>query len=171
MGIFLNEDEGRFHHLQVSGLFEGSRASPSLAAVVFTSPFSSEETIHQLWEGLPSTLSQLGFTPPLNTSICCPDSQLPSCAPVSPRGSFDMLPFCSRKKKPVSLPGNGAADPASASCQLCFISHPGPGVPGDPVTDVSHQAAAIRTQQRHGRQNSRLLGDQGHALSTALPFC
>lgn len=97
----------------------------------------------------PPCLSQLGFTPPLNTSICCPDSQLPSCAPVSPHGSFDMLPFCSRKKKPVSLPGNGAADPASASCQLCFISHPGPGVPGDPVTDVSHQAAAIRTQQRH----------------------
>lgn len=54
----------------------------------------------------PSISSGRGCPPPCPssasphpyTSICCPDSQLPSCAPVSPCGSFDTLPFCSREK-------------------------------------------------------------------------
>ena len=89
--------------------------------MVFTSPFSSEEAIHQLWEGLPS--SEGRATPPLNTSICCPVSQLPSCAPVSPCGSFDMLPFCSRRKSQYQcrVMGRQTLPLPTASCVSSLI--------------------------------------------------
>ena len=166
-------DNGGFHHLWISGFFEASRPSPSLAAVVFTAhpPLQQRKPpIRSRWG------AALHLWPALHHPTPKPQHLLPrqSAAKLCPSlslGSFDMLPLCFGRKANISAGrwGGRFLPLPAASCVLSLIL---PSVfQVIPLQSVSHQTAATGTLWRHGRQNSRLPGDQGHALSAALQFC
>lgn len=164
-------DNGGFNHLWISGFFEASRPSPSLAAVVFTGPSFSRENTYPLWGGAALHLWPALHHPTHNPQHLLPRQSAAKLCPGPSLGSFDMLPLCFGRKANISAgPWGGRFLPLpAASCVPSLIL---PSVSQViPLQSVSHQTAATGTLWRHGQQNSRLAGDQGHALSAALQFC
>ena len=101
---------------------------------------------------------QLYLPLPPNPSICCSDSQLPSCGQLSPWVHLIRYHFVFEEKL-VSGPGPGEADSASANCQPCTISLILPWESQViPLQRVSYQTAAIRTLWRHRQQIPGFVG-------------